>query len=89
MGNWKRDLTQAAEARAVLSVVLDAWWRVAATPGDLVDVLAAAAGACLLTETFGGDRRSQYDAAHQFGCIDDLNLDSTETRVLLGRDDEY
>jgi hypothetical protein len=79
MKNWKpNDFTQAADAPTVLSVVLEAWWKVAATPGDLVDVLVATAGAGLLTETYSGDCSSQRNAVHEFGGIDDLNLDSAE-----------
>lgn len=59
-----REFTQGAAAPAVLSVVLEAWWKIAATPGDLVDVLVATAGAGLLAGTLGG-RRSPGEAARQ------------------------
>jgi len=73
MGDGRtREFTQALEAPAVLSVVLEAWWKIASTPGDLVDVLTAIAGASLLAGTFGGRRTPKHNAAHQFGGPDGL-----------------
>jgi hypothetical protein len=66
MGNGRTgEFSEAAKAPAVLSVVLEAWWRVASTPGDLVDILVATAGAGLLAGTFSGCLTSERDAAHQ------------------------
>ena len=62
------EFSEAAKAPAVMAIVLETWWRVASTPGDLVDVLLATAGANLLSGTFGGRRTSQGGAAHQFGA---------------------
>jgi hypothetical protein len=73
------ELSEAAKAPAVLSIVLEAWGQIASTPGDLVDVLVAAAGAGLLTATFGGRRTSQSDAAHLLGGTDGLDPNATET----------
>ena len=33
------EFSEAAKAPAVMSIVLETWWRVASTPGDLADVL--------------------------------------------------
>ena len=63
---------------AALSVVLEAWWRVASTPGDLVDILLATAGADLLVGTFGGRRISQSDAVYQPGGADGLDPNTSE-----------
>lgn len=52
MGNVRTgEFSEAAKAPAVMAIVLETWWRVASTPGDLVDVLLATAGASLLAET--------------------------------------
>jgi len=68
MGNGRiGEFSEAAKAPAVLSIVLEAWWRVASTPGDLVDVLVATAGAGLLSGAFGSRGPSQNDDAHQLG----------------------
>ena len=63
MGNQRAgEFSEAAKTPAVLSIVLEAWCRVAATPGDLVEVLVATAGAGLLMGTLGGYRTSRGDA---------------------------
>ena len=74
MGNERTgEFSEAAKAPAVLSVVLQAWLRIASTPGDLVDIVIATVGADLLAVTFGGHRISQSDAAHQPDGADNLN----------------
>jgi hypothetical protein len=74
MGNTRTgEFSEAAKAPAVLTIVLDIWCKVAATPGDLVDVLVASAGAGLLTEAVGGRRSSESDAAQQRGGTDRLD----------------
>ena len=61
------EFSEAAKAPAVMSIVLETWWRVASTPGDLVDVLLATAGISLLSGALGGRRASQSGAADQPG----------------------
>jgi hypothetical protein len=73
------EFSESAKAPAVMSVVLEAWWRIA--PGDLVDILLAAAGADLLAGTFGGRRISQSDAAYQPGGTDGLDPNASEAQL--------
>jgi hypothetical protein len=80
MGNGRTgEFSEAAKAPAVLSVVLEAWWKIASTPGDLADVLVATAGAGLLAGTFGGRRISQRAAAHQLGGTSGSDPNTAET----------
>jgi hypothetical protein len=73
MGNRRKgEFSEAARAPAVLSIVLETWWRVASTPGDLVDVLIATAGAGLLTGTLAA-------AAHQLGGTEGSDPNRAET----------
>lgn len=64
------EFSESARTPAVLAVVLDMWWRVASTPGDLVDVLVATAGAGLLMGALPRRRISQRDAAEPRGGAD-------------------
>jgi hypothetical protein len=68
MGNGRtKQFTQAVEGPALLSVVLEAWWKIGSTPGDLVDVLVATAGASLLSGAFGDRAPSRCDTTRQLG----------------------
>lgn len=51
---------------AVLAAVLEAWWKIASTPGDIVDVLVAAAGAGLLGGAFGAAGTLPSDRAQPY-----------------------
>jgi hypothetical protein len=58
------DTEQATSPALVyLPAILDAWRKIMATPGDLADVLVAAAGAGLLSSAFGAWNPIQYDSA--------------------------
>ena len=50
-------------ALVYLPAILDAWRKIVATPGDLADVLVAAAGAGLLSSVFGAWNPVEYDSA--------------------------
>jgi hypothetical protein len=76
MGNVRTgEFSESARTPAVLAVVLDVWWKVAATPGDLVDVLVATAGAGLLMGALPGRRISRCDIIQQAGGTDGLERD--------------
>jgi hypothetical protein len=83
MGNERTgEFSEAARAPAVLSVVLEAWLRLASAPGDLVEILVAAATADLIAGTFGGRDISQSDPAHQPGGADAFDPNTCERQKL-------
>ena len=67
------EFSESARTPAVLAVVLDMWWRVASTPGDLVDVLVATAGAGLLMGVLPARSILQSDVAHWPSSADSLD----------------
>jgi hypothetical protein len=80
MGNGRtKQFTQAVECPALLSVVLEAWWKIGSTPGDLVDVIVATAGASLLSGALGDRAPSRCDTARQLGGTGGLVPDTAET----------
>lgn len=58
-----RTFTLSMKSPVVWAVLLEAWRKVASTPGDLVDVLIATAGASVLTGVFGSQHYQSANSA--------------------------